>query len=101
MKENLTEEERGLLAQFEAMDKWDCFVHEFTRLFVPLGVFVFAIGANSREVTILGVIVLTITALWSAVSQAQRFSAWRSLIRKLVAQCESRQPLGSNPRDGQ
>lgn len=101
MNEDLTNDERRLMARIELADKWDYLLHDLSILIPTLVIVGFGIHFDSPAAIISGLVVYGGVRLISSVRQVNMLTVMKSLIRKLQKQKESLQPVSacdSSPR---
>ena len=83
MNDNLTIEERNLIARIESSGKWDILLYDLSILIPSFIIIGLGIWFNSQVAIIIGMIVYAIFALRSPLYQAKTLPILKSLIRKL------------------
>jgi ABC-type tungstate transport system substrate-binding protein len=91
MNEDLTREERSLLAQIEAAGKWDYLIHDLsimTPSFIIMGL---GIHFDSAPTIVIGMILYALFSLRTPLHHANILPIMKSMIQKLKTGSENRQ----------
>lgn len=92
MEENLTQEERNLLARIEASGKWDHLLYDLSLLVPSFIIMGLGVRFGSPPAIIVGMVVYAGLALRMPFRQAKTLPVLKSLIRKLT---EGREPAAA------
>ena len=88
MDHELTQTEESILAQMEAMGKWDTLTHELS-LFVPCSITIILSACHNSVPGIwAGLVTYGGFRLWIATKQCATVPTLKSAIRKLRTQCQ-------------
>ena len=98
MNDDLTPEERALLARIEAAGRWDHLLNDLS-LLVPAFIIVgLGIRFDSPAATVTGTVLYAVFALRAAVSQAKAVPVMKSMVGKLKRSGQTGEPPASGQR---
>ncbi len=83
MNDNLTKEERNLVARIESANKWDYLLYDLSLLVPSFIIIGLGMWFDSQAVIIIGMVVYAVFALRVPLRQAKSLPVLKSLIHKL------------------
>jgi hypothetical protein len=83
MNENLTSDERKMLARIVAADKWDNLTYDLSILLPAFSIIGFGIYLDSTAAILTGMMLYATFAIRASIGQARSFPILKSLLEKL------------------